>query len=56
MRPKEEKNFRNRDVISHEDHFFGDVEKTDKSKEKVDGVIDMTHLSSLLKTRGGEGG
>lgn len=46
---------RSRDVVFQEDQLFGDVEKNDNSKEIVDGVVDLTHIPSLVQTTGGEG-
>lgn len=35
-------------MVFQEDQLFGDVEKNDNSKEVVDGVVDLTHIPSLV--------
>ena len=40
--PDKRKIIKSRDVVFHEDQFFGDIENTEKSKEVVDGVVDLT--------------
>lgn len=42
-------------MVFHEDQFFGDVEKTYKSKKVVDGVVDLTLIPSIVQTTGGKG-
>ena len=54
--PEKRKIIRSRDVVFHEDQFFGDIEKTEKSKEVVNGVVDLTPTPSPVQTTGGEGG
>lgn len=53
--PKKRKIIKSRDVVFHEDQLSGDIEKTDKFKEIIDGVVDLTLIPSLLKTKGGKG-
>lgn len=37
---------RSRDVVFHEDQFFGDVERIDESNKVVDGLVDLTPIPS----------
>ena len=43
-------------VVFDEDQFFGDIEITERFKEVVDGVVDLTPTPFLMQTTGGEGG
>ena len=47
---KKKKMIRSRDVVFHENENLGDLEKTEKTKDAIVGIPDLTPTSSFLQS------